>query len=156
MTLGSRVRAQGDCLQRDEMVRVARSWIGTPYHHQASVRGIGADCLGLLRGVWRDVYGTDAETPPAYTRDWAEAAGREDLIAGAERHLSPIAIEAIRPGDVLLFRLRPGLPAKHVGLLATDKTFIHAFEGARACEVALGSWWRRRIAAAYAFPGVTD
>ena len=36
------------------IVDLARGWIGTPYLHQASCRGIGCDCLGLVRGVWRD------------------------------------------------------------------------------------------------------
>lgn len=143
-------------IRRDEIVRLARAWIGTPYHHQASVRGVGADCLGLLRGLWRDLYGQDAELPPAYTRDWAEAHGREELLAGASRHLQRIPVCGMRPGDVLVFRLREASPAKHVGVLATDTTFVHAVEGASACEVALQRWWRRRITAAFVFPGVCD
>lgn len=153
---GSVSRAKNAAVRRADVVRLARGWLGTPYHHQASVRGVGADCLGLLRGVWRDVYGTEAETPPAYTRDWAEAHGREELIAGAARHLVPLPIGKAVPGDVLVFRLRVGAPAKHIGLIATATTFIHALEGARASEVALAGWWRRRVAAAYAFPGVID
>ena len=141
---------------RAEIVRAARGWLGTPYHHQASVRDVGTDCLGLLRGVWRELYGDEPEMPPAYSRDWAEAGGREDLIAGAQRHLRPVALAEMRPGDVLLFRLRAALPAKHVGLLATTTTFLHAAEGAPVCEVALQGWWRRRIAAVYAFPGVEN
>ncbi len=143
-------------VRRAEIVRAARAWIGTPYHHQASVRGVGADCLGLLRGVWRDLYGTEAEVPPAYTRDWAEADGREALMAGAARHLTRVTKTDMRRGDVVLFRLRDGLPAKHVGVLATPATFIHAVEGAPACEVVMQGWWRRRIAAVFAFPGVID
>ena len=55
-------------------VAEARRWIGTPYLHQASVRGAGCDCLGLLRGVWRAVYGSEPEAVPAYTADWSEPA----------------------------------------------------------------------------------
>jgi NlpC/P60 family putative phage cell wall peptidase len=40
-----------------------------------SLRGIGCDCLGLLRGVWRAVYGKEPEAVPAYSSDWAEASG---------------------------------------------------------------------------------
>jgi len=142
--------------RRSEIVRAARDWIGTPYHHQASVRGVGADCLGLLRGVWHDLYGHHSETPPAYSRDWAEATGREELLAGATRHLVCVELNAMQPGDVLVFRMRQRAPAKHVGLLATPDTFIHAAEGMPASEVALQGWWRRRIAAVFAFPGVID
>ena len=59
---------------RSRIVALARAWLGTPYHHQASVRGVGADCVGLVRGIWRELYGSEAEALPAYTRDWAEAA----------------------------------------------------------------------------------
>ncbi|HMM10451.1 MAG TPA: peptidase, partial [Paracoccus solventivorans] len=51
-------------------VEIARGWIGTPYVHQGSVKGAGADCLGLIRGVWRELYGTEPEAPPPYTPDW--------------------------------------------------------------------------------------
>ena len=39
----------------------ARRWLGTPYLHQASECGVGADCLGLLRGVWRGVIGPELD-----------------------------------------------------------------------------------------------
>jgi NlpC/P60 family putative phage cell wall peptidase len=137
----------------DEVVRLARSWIGTPYHHQASVRGIGADCLGLVRGVWRELYGADVEAPPPYTRDWAEASGRETMLDAAARHLSPIAPADAQAGDVLIFRLRAGAIAKHAAILTGGSTMIHAVEGSAAAEVALSPWWRRRIAGAFRFPG---
>ena len=46
------------------IVREARTWLGTPYLHQASVRGAGCDCLGLVRGVWRALYGREPEAVP--------------------------------------------------------------------------------------------
>lgn len=141
-------------VSREAIVRAARGWIGTPYHHQASVKSIGTDCLGLVRGVWREIHGAEAETPPPYSRDWAEAGGRETMLAAARRHLVEIEIGAAAPGDVLLFRLRPGTVAKHAGLVATAATMIHAMEGRPVAEVAIGPWWRRRIAAAFRFPGV--
>lgn len=138
---------------RADVVALARGWIGTPYHHQASRHGVGADCLGLVRGVWRELYGTDAEAPPPYTRDWAEASGREPLLEAAVRHLVPIALGEARAGDVVVFRLRAGLPAKHAAILTGEVSFVHAMEGGPAGEVALAPWWRRRIAAAFSFPG---
>lgn len=42
--------AEGVGMQNDIVAR-ARAWIGTPYEHQASCRGAGTDCLGLLRGL---------------------------------------------------------------------------------------------------------
>jgi NlpC/P60 family putative phage cell wall peptidase len=139
--------------RREVIVATARGWVGTPYHHQASVRGVGADCLGLVRGVWRDLYGSDAEMPPAYSRDWAEASGTETMLEAAARHLQSIRQSEAGPGDVLIFRLRPGAVAKHAAILTSATTMIHAMEGGAACEVPLSAWWRRRIAGAFRFPG---
>ncbi|WP_414831682.1 DUF6950 family protein [Afifella sp. YEN Y35] len=141
---------------RAAIVGAARRWIGTPYRHQAALRGVGADCLGLVRGVWREIYGEEAEIPPAYTPDWAEARGEETLRDAARRHLCEIEISAARAGDVLLFRWRRGLPAKHAAILSGEATMIHAHEGAAVAEVALVPAWRRRIAYAFAFPNLDD
>ena len=143
-------------LTRGRVIEVARSWTGTPYHHQASLKQVGADCLGLVRGVWREIYGYDAASPPAYSADWAEASKQETLLMAARRYLRPVAIEDMQPGDVLVFRFRDGLPAKHTGILVSPSTMVHAAEGGPATEIALAPWWRRRIAGAFLFPGLTD
>lgn len=89
------------------VVADARAWIGTPYHHQASRRDVGADCLGLVRGVYKDVLGREPEMPPAYSRDWGEANGRETLIEAARRHLIEIPVQDAKAGDVLVSGLGP-------------------------------------------------
>lgn len=137
-------------------VALARSWIGTPYHHQASLKGIGADCLGLVRGVWRDLYGRDADVAANYTADWAEASGIETMLEGAARHLIECDAQRLAPGDVVVFRLRAGTVAKHAAIVASETTMIHAMEGGPASEVALTAWWRRRIAGAFRFPPGQD
>lgn len=138
----------------ERIVAAARDWIGTPYVHQASLKGVGCDCLGLLRGVWRDVIGEEPEVVAIYTPDWAEARGEELLAAAACRHLDPIGVDHAAAGDVVLFRWRAGLPAKHVGILSGPRSMIHAHEGAAVCEVPLAAWWRRRIAFAFRFRGL--
>lgn len=90
----------------ERVVALARGWIGTPYLHQASRRGVGADCLGLIRGIWRELYGREPELPPAYSPDWGEIGGREVLMAAAARHLLPVGPDAaLAAGQVLLFRI---------------------------------------------------
>lgn len=138
---------------RARAVAIARGWIGTPYHHQASLKGAGTDCLGLIRGVWRELYGRDAESPPPYSPDWAETGAQETMIEAAGRHLLPIAVSDMGAGDVAVFRLRRGMVAKHTGLITGPAAMIHAMEGAPVAEVALSPWWRRRIAAVFRFPG---
>ncbi len=140
-------------LSRQKIVDVARAWIGTPYLHQASLQHVGCDCLGLLRGVWRACIGPEPEAAPPYTPDWAEAQGEEALLAAALRWFDPVS-DAFQAGDVLLFRWRDGLPAKHVGLATSASTMIHAHDGACVCEVSIGAAWRRRLVQAFSFPDV--
>ena len=140
----------------DAIVAEARGWIGTPYRHQASLKGVGCDCLGLVRGVWRSLVGEEPEAVPAYSADWAEAAGRDQLLAAARRHLIEIPLGELRPGAVVLFRWRPHLPAKHAAIVATPETIIHAYEAAAVAETALDPWWRRHMHHAFLFPGGLD
>jgi NlpC/P60 family putative phage cell wall peptidase len=141
-------------ISRDRIVIEARAWIGTPYRHQASLIHVGCDCLGLVRGVWRGLLGDEPEAPPPYAPDWAEASGHETLADAAARHLLRIAVDACGAGDVVLFRWRAQLPAKHAAILTGAGTMVHAHQGAAVAEVALTPWWRRRIAYAFSFPGV--
>ncbi|MCW3782227.1 peptidase [Defluviimonas salinarum] len=137
-------------------VEIAREWVGTPYRHQASVRGAGADCLGLLRGVWRELFGSEPEPVPAYTWDWSEPEGAERLWTAARRHLRECDMaSAPAPGEVVLFRMRDGSVAKHLGIIAEAgdaATFIHAYTGHGVFESPLSAPWLRRVVARFEFP----
>lgn len=137
---------------RDAVVAEAWAWLGTPYRHQASLKGVGCDCLGLVRGVWRAVVGPEPEAPPPYTRDWAEAGAGDALRAAALRHMAAVDADAALPGDVLLFRWRPGVPAKHLGILVAPGRFLHAQEHAAVAPAPLKGWWRGHLAGAFRFP----
>ena len=142
-----------------QVVQAARSWIGTPYRHQASVKQAGCDCLGLVRGVWRDLYGSEPEPIPHYSRDWSEPQGHEALWQGAARNLIPKAIEDVAHGDVLLFRLKETGVAKHLGIaaeLGQSPRFIHAYSGHAVVESPFSLPWRRRLVARFAFPQLTE
>ena len=130
----------------------ARSFIGTPYRHQGSRAGVGCDCLGLVRGVWRAVYGAEPEEAKPYTPDWAERAAGEPLLEAAARHLDPVGLDDATPGDLVVFRWRTGASAKHCGILEFGDRLIHAYEGSAVVASPLGSAWRRRIAGCFRFP----
>lgn len=141
-------------ITRSLIVSEARCWIGTPYRHQGSLKGVGCDCLGLVRGVWRSVIGDEPERAPPYAPDWAEAASGEPLADAAARHLIAIDRDTFEEGDVVLFRWRANLAAKHAAIVTAPDLMIHAHDGASVAEVALAPWWRRRIAYVFRFPGV--
>lgn len=136
-------------------VGIARSWVGTPYVHQASCRGAGCDCLGLIRGVWRDLVGREPVEVPAYTPDWNEPQGDEALWTAAAALFVPRRLGTVEAGDVILFRMRPGAVAKHLGVVAetgASPTFIHGYSGHGVVESPLSGPWQRRIVARFAFP----
>lgn len=135
------------------IVDAAREWIGTPYVHQASVKGAGTDCLGLVRGIWREFFGAEPELMPAYTPDWGEVGADELLMLGAGRMLRPVASE--EPGDVVIFRMRPGAIAKHMGIVAQigeGASFIHAYDRHGVVESPFSAPWRMRVAGRFRFP----
>ena len=146
----------GTPLSRAAIIAAARGWIGTPYRHQASVKGVGADCLGLLRGVWRDIIGPEPEHPGAYAPGWAEFSADEPLRAAARRHLVERTEAPLMGGRVLVFRWRDGVAAKHCGIATSSHGFIHAHDGASVAEVSLIPAWRRRIVGLFDFPGCVE
>jgi NlpC/P60 family putative phage cell wall peptidase len=137
------------------VLAIARAWAGTPYLHQSSVQGVGCDCLGLARGIWRALHGQEPWEVPPYSRDWGEAGAREVLADAARAVLIEIPSDQARPGALILFRMAPGTPAKHCGLLGDSvirPTLIHAYDRSGVVEEAFTPAWARRAAFAFLFP----
>lgn len=147
-------------MTRRAFVAEARRWIGTPYRHAGSAKGIGCDCLGLLAGVARAVLGPLALPPvPPYPPDWAEAGGTERLAEALAVHCveirhddgcAGIAAGDFAPGQIVLFRWREGRPASHLAIATGEGTLIHAHVRAVVAEVVLTPSWRRRVAGLFA------
>ena len=137
------------------VVASARSWIGTPYVHQASVRGSGADCLGLLLGVWRDLCSGEPEVHAGYTEDWIEPSGREQFLEACRQHMTEVTHYSERRGDILLFRMRDASVAKHLGIqteIGAEARFVHAYSGRGVVETSLSLPWQRRTVARFVLP----
>ncbi len=138
-----------------EVLSEARSWLGTPYRHQGRCRGAGADCLGLVLGVWQEVIGPLPEIPPSYSADWGEMGRQEVLWDAALRHLCCVGPADVQIGDVLLFRMMPNAIAKHLGIQSADGAmaqFIHAYSGRGVVEPRLSGFWERALCARFRFP----
>lgn len=139
-----------------QAAEAARAWLGTPYRRQASVKGVATDCLGLVRGVWRELAGEEPQAVPPYRADWAEIGAEETLLEAARRWLVEIPVERAGVGDVLLFRMSAGAPVKHCAILSAvdgpEPKMIHAYWGRAVVESWMGVWWKRRLAAAFAWP----
>lgn len=132
----------------------AATWLGTPYRHQGSRKGVGCDCLGLVRGIWRTVYGREPEAPGPYSPDWAEAGHGDPLVDAARRHCIEKSVHLPEPGDLIVFRWRAHHAAKHLGIAMAGARFLHAYEGHAVTISPLVPQWRQRIARVFAFPAL--
>ena len=140
-----------DFVQKIETV--ARSWIGTPYRHQCSVKGKGADCLGLVRGIWGELYGQSVSGLYDYDPFWFQHSQEERLLEGLERNLNPI--DQIQSGCVLCFRLFAHRPASHLGVVVgfeNSFALIHSLPRRGVVEVPFTQSWASRCAAQFSFP----
>jgi NlpC/P60 family putative phage cell wall peptidase len=134
----------------DTVLAEVRNWIGTPYRHQGHRRGVGCDCLGLVRGVWRELYGREPEAPGPYSAEWSALRVDDPLLDAARRHF--VAIDPAVPGDLLVFAWKRGACATHLAILAPDDRLIHAYERSGVVSSALVPHWRRRICGTFRFP----
>ncbi len=132
------------------IVAAARLWLGTPYHDQASVHGVGCDCLGLARGVWRDMIGDEPLLVPPYSRDWGEV-GQIEMLSEACRHARMTEVREPVAGALVLFRMRERAIAKHCAI-CTGQTLIHAREKLGVIEEPFTAAWRRRMAFVFLYP----
>lgn len=132
----------------------ALEWLGTPYRHQASRIGVGCDCLGLVRGVWRGLYGKEPQLTPPYLRSPRDRLGAGALLDAAESHFAH-AMGAPQPGMLMLFRLLPQLPPRHCGILVAPNLFVHAQERLGVIAVPFDENWRRKLHSAHIFPEIT-
>lgn len=89
---------------------------------------------------------------PPYSPDWDEVAREDVLLRGARIHLSEVPASDLAAGQVLLFRMRRGAVAKHLGISSGSDRFIHAYSGHGVVESPLSDPWRRRIMAVFRFP----
>jgi NlpC/P60 family putative phage cell wall peptidase len=141
-------------MSREDVVAAARAWLGTPYRHRAATLGAGCDCLGLLRGVWRTIYGDEPMTLPNYRADWRDASAAGALLDAAERLLIRAAGGPME-GQVVLFRLRGAKLPKHCGILVAPDRFIHAQERLGVVEANLTDGWQARVFLRFEFPGLS-
>lgn len=139
-------------VKTEDIIAEAKTWIGTPYHHQASLKGVGCDCIGLIRGILRELYHFEAAEGINYSADWGDSNGNEDIIDAGFKYMISIPVEEAGPGDMVAVRWAKGRVAKHVMLLTYDGMAIHSYNNSPTTEISLNDWWRRRIVYAFRFP----
>lgn len=109
---------------RRRVVAEAESWLGTPFHHEARVKGAGVDCLMLLAEVYERAGIVERVKPPHYPPDWHYHRDVERYVEGLLRYVRPIN-EPPSPGDIALFRY--GRTFSHGVIVVEWPRIIHAY-----------------------------
>lgn len=155
-------REDGATVSRAAFLAEARTWMETPFMHQRSIKLVGCDCGGLVRGVCVSM----GLLPPDYMDriepDLRGYPSRPDGIvmrAICDRFLRRTAVADVRPADMLLFRF--GVHPQHTAIVGDyvhgGLSMIHALgpsHPAKVVEHSIDATWRKRIVAAYAIPGI--
>lgn len=123
---------------------VAQSWVKTPFHWEASAKGIGCDCRGLLTGVARELGRPEAEEIEANIVGYSRCIDEAELLAGLDRLF--VRKETPEPGDILAFRIQKKI--QHLGIMSEGGRFVHAYSAAprQVIETPLAGFWQRRMA----------
>jgi NlpC/P60 family putative phage cell wall peptidase len=141
--------------RRSVLLSEARSWLGTPWHHQAAVKGAGCDCIGFVRGVAEPFIGK-VDHRMDYAATWPLYRAEQLLYAEFKARAKEIRPERAKPGDVLLFGVGKG-PAHHCGYLAENDRLLHCYrEAGQVVEQDLTDFWRSKIRHAFRLPGIRD
>lgn len=110
-------------VSRQRVIDEALSWEGTPYRHQAMVKGHGVDCAMLLVGVFSAVGAIPKIDPRPYPRDWHFHRSQERFVGWITLHGE--AVDAPLPGDVALFKF--GRCISHGAIVLEWPNIIHAY-----------------------------
>lgn len=111
--------------QTEKAIAEARTWLGTPYHHAARIKGVGCDCGNLLCAVYEAAGAIPPTDPRPYAEDWNLHRGEEFFIGWLTR-LGGKQIDGPRPGCIALWKY--GRTFSHGGVMVDSVTMIHAFK----------------------------
>ena len=108
---------------RERVIAEAESWLGTPFHHEARVKGAGVDCLMLLAEVYERAGIVGHVEVPHYPPDWHLHQSWERYLDGLLGYAREVA--AAQPGDVALFKF--GRAFSHGAIVTEWPWLIHAY-----------------------------
>jgi cell wall-associated NlpC family hydrolase len=152
-------------ITRADVIACAREWIGTRWQHQASLRAVGCDCIGLVGGVARelDLPGGIQWTNDPGIRGYGREPDPQVLLWACGKYLDPGAGVV---GDILLLRAPPAntaiadvckFPPRHFGIASRPGYMIHAWAQLRkVSENRIDEFWRARIVGFYSYRGLSN
>ena len=109
------------------IVNIAKTWLNTPYHSGAKIKGVGVDCGQLLIAVYEDagVLPAGECSPGYYSNEWHLHRSEEKYLGWVQKYCDPVTDP--QAGDIALFKF--GRCVSHGGIYIGDNKIIHAYVG---------------------------
>ena len=113
--------------QHRQVVDAAMAWLRTPYHHQAQVKGGGADCAMFPLAVYKECGLIPADyQAPAYSSQWHLHRSEELYIAEVEKFAVEKSSYEIQPADFVIFKFGPHVfSRRHRHQVADRDPFVY-------------------------------
>lgn len=141
-------------MKRIDIAKCALTWLGTPYHHQAGVKGVGADCAYFVGKVAEELGAIKEFKVAPYSIEW-HWHQKEEMMLKIMEQMGAIPVETYDVGDILAFQY--GRTCSHVGIYLGDNQFIHAHLPAGKVLVnSLSGEYADRLRKFYKFPNLED
>ena len=150
-------------ITRNQVIETARSYVGTPFHHQARLRGVGVDCVGLVICVAVDLGLSDTVGVPFQLNDYPDYSAQpmgSFVQDEAKARLIEKSMSTLQAGDVVTMK-GPYTPC-HAGIV-TERNgvlyLIHALnvgKNPKVIEHILDHVWKSHVTGVFAYPGVED
>lgn len=112
-------------MNRETIIQVAKSWLNTPYHHKARIKGIGTDCGQILIAVYSEAGLIEEFEPEDYPGDWMMHRSEERYLQTVETYATRVDRNPL-PGDIALFKF--GRCISHGAIVIEWPTIIHAYK----------------------------
>lgn len=109
--------------QRQAVIEEARTWLRTPYHHEAGVKGAGVDCAFLLIRVFHACGLIPDIDPRPYPADWALHRDDERYLGWVDRYARRVDVP--QPGDIAIWKF--GRCFSHAAIVTGWPEIIHAY-----------------------------
>ena len=109
--------------QRAAVVAEARSWIKTPFHDCAGIKGVGTDCAHLPYKVYQACGIVPAIDIPSYTPQFMMHSSVERFLAIVLPHAVEVPYPT-GPGDLVLWQF--GRSFSHGAIILDWPRIIHA------------------------------
>ena len=116
-------------MTREEVVREALTWEGTPYHSHARIKGVGVDCAQLPAAVYEAV-GLVPHINPEYSEQWMMSRDEELYLSHVFPYTREISREEVKAGDFAIWKY--GRTFSHGAIVIDTPWIIHAVIRARA------------------------